>query len=88
MRLSFSTFLPKVSQMPFFPHLRFASIPMAVLLLAFQGCTTSEEWYEGVKRSSEHHCRMQPPGESQKCLDGLNKKSYADYEKERAAQKQ
>ena len=64
-----------------------ACIPTAALLLALQGCTT-EQWYNAANQSSEHHCRKQPPGESQKCLDELNKKSYSDYEKERAAQKQ
>lgn len=67
---------------------RFAAIPLAAMLLAFQGCTTSEAGYESFKRSSEHYCRTQPPSESQHCLDGLNKKSYSEYQKERAAQKQ
>jgi hypothetical protein len=68
-------------------RIRFATIPLAGLLLALQGCTT-EAWYKGVNQASEHHCRKQPPGESQRCLDELNKTSYSDYEKERAAQKQ
>lgn len=83
--LSFSTFLPEANQMTYSLRLRFVTIPLTFLLLA--GCTT-EAWYKGVNQSSEHHCRKQPPGESQKCLDELNKTSYADYEKERAAQKQ
>lgn len=64
-----------------------ACLTLAVALLAAQGCTT-EQWYNAANQSSEHHCRKQPPGESQKCLDELNKKSYGEYEKERAAQKQ
>ena len=53
---------------------------MAVLALA--GCTT-ESWYKGFQQSSESRCRNQPPGESQRCLDDLNRKSYSEYEKER-----
>jgi hypothetical protein len=55
-------------------------------LLTLQACTT-EALYEGFKQSAENHCRKQPPGESQKCLDELNKKPYSEYEKERTAQK-
>ena len=55
-------------------------------LLALAGCTT-ETWYEGFKQSSESRCRNQPPGESQRCLEELNKKSYQEYEKERTGQK-
>ncbi|MCH2220807.1 MAG: hypothetical protein MK097_10870 [Dechloromonas sp.] len=68
-------------------RIRFATIPLAGLLLALLGCTT-EAWYQGFNQSFEHHCRKQPPDESQKCLEQLNKTSYSDYEKERAAQKQ
>lgn len=57
----------------------------ALLLLA--GCTT-ETWYKGFQQSSESRCRNQPPGESQRCLDDLNRKTYSEYEKERSGQKQ
>lgn len=56
------------------------------VLLMLAGCTT-ENWYEGFKQSSESRCRSQPPGESQRCLEALNKKSYQEYEKERSGQK-
>jgi hypothetical protein len=56
------------------------------VLLMLAGCTT-ETWYEGFKQSSESRCRNQPPGESQRCLEELNKKSYQEYEKERSGQK-
>lgn len=56
----------------------------AISVLA--GCT-AEAWYEGFKQSSESRCRNQPPGESQRCLEELNKKSYQEYEKERSGQK-
>ncbi|HLO64483.1 MAG TPA: hypothetical protein VK165_16105 [Azonexus sp.] len=55
---------------------------LAILLLALQGCTT-ETWYQGFQQSSENRCRNQPPGESQRCLDDLNRKTYSEYEKER-----
>lgn len=64
-----------------------ACLPFALLLLAAQGCTT-EQWYNAANQSSEHHCRKQPPDESRKCLAELNRTSYTEYEKERAAQKQ
>ncbi len=70
-----------------YPCIRLAILPLATLLLMLQGCTT-EAWYKGYNQSFEHHCRKQPPDESQRCLDALNKTSYSDYEKERAAQKQ
>lgn len=63
-----------------------ARLSALLLVLALPGCTT-EAWYEGFKQSAESRCRNQPPGESQKCLDELNKKSYSEYEKERAGQK-
>lgn len=44
--------------------------------------------HKAANQSSEHYCRKQPPGESQKCLDQLNKKSYSEYEKERGGQTQ
>jgi len=71
-------------------HVKILSVPfitLAISLLCMPGCTT-EAWYKAANQSSEHHCRKQPPGESQRCLDDLNKKSFSDYEKERAAQKQ
>lgn len=67
--------------------LSIACLPAALALLGLHGCTT-EAWYNAANQSSEHHCRKQPPGESQRCLDELNKKSYSEYEKERSAQKQ
>lgn len=62
-------------------------LPMIGILMALAGCTT-ETWYKGFQQSAENRCRNQPPGESQRCLDDLNRKTYSDYEQERAAQKQ
>jgi hypothetical protein len=66
--------------------LSIACLPAALALPGLHGCTT-EAWYKAANQSSEHHCRKQPPGESQRCLDELNKKPYAEYEKERSGQK-
>lgn len=63
-----------------------AYLSAVLLILALPGCTT-ETWYDGFKRSAESRCRNQPPGESQRCLEELNKKSYSEYEKERTGQK-
>lgn len=55
-------------------------------MLAIPGCTT-QVWYEGVKQGAENNCRSQPPSESERCLENLNKKTYEEYEKERSYQK-
>lgn len=55
-------------------------------IVAIGGCT-SQSWYEGVKRGAENNCRNQPPSEVDRCLENLNKKTYEEYEKERANQK-
>ena len=57
---------------------------IAFIALILPACA-SEAWYEGMKRSAESQCRQQPPAELQACLDRVNKKSYARYEKERAS---
>ncbi len=67
-------------------HTLAAPLAALGLIAALAGCTT-EAWYKAASQSSEHHCRKQPPGESQRCLDELNKKPYAEYEKERSGQK-
>ncbi len=59
-----------------------ARLATASLLLCLAGCTT-EAWYEGFKHSAESRCQNQPPGERQKCLEELNRKSYSDYQMER-----
>lgn len=51
--------------------------------MAISGCTT-QAWYEGAKQGAENNCRSQPPGESERCLEKLNKKTYEQYEKERS----
>ena len=58
----------------------------AATMLAGGGCTTAA-WYEGMKRSAESECRRQPADESERCRARLNKKTYEEYEKERAGQK-
>ena len=61
-------------------------IYITLFISTIAGCTT-QSWYEGAKRGAENNCRNQPPGESERCLENLNKKSYEDYEKERSSQK-
>ncbi|MCK9638254.1 MAG: hypothetical protein M0R41_18465 [Methylobacter tundripaludum] len=61
-------------------------ILLTFFMLAISGCTT-QAWYESVKQGAENNCRKQPPSESDRCLESLNKKSYKEYEKERSYQK-
>jgi len=63
-----------------------ALISLAFFMMAISGCTT-QAWYEGAKQGAENSCRSRPPGESERCLEGLNKKTYEEYEKERSGQK-
>ena len=69
----------KINCIPFVALLASVTLPIA-------GCTT-EAWYEGMKRSAENECRQLPQGESENCLSRVNKKTYREYEKERAAEK-
>jgi len=59
---------------------------LSAIILAATGCTTAA-WYEGMKRSAENECRRLPADESERCMARLNKKSYEDYERERAGGK-
>ncbi len=59
---------------------------LTLFITSIAGCTM-QSWYEGAKRGAENNCRNQPPGESERCLENLNKKSYEEYEKERSGQK-
>jgi len=52
------------------------------LLFVLQACTT-KSWYSGMQMSAESQCRQKPGEEAQRCLAGLKKQSYEDYEKER-----
>jgi hypothetical protein len=61
-------------------------ISLVISILAIPGCT-SRTWYEIVKQGAENNCRNQPPSESERCLENLNKKTYEEYEKERSYQK-
>lgn len=70
----------KISYIPVFALL-------ASIMLLIIGCTT-EAWYEGLKRSAENECRQLPQGESENCLSRVNKKTYREYENERAAEDQ
>jgi len=56
------------------------------LMLAISSCTT-QAWYQSVKQGAENNCRSQPPSESERCLDNLNKKSYKEYDSELTYQK-
>lgn len=55
-------------------------------MVAIFGCT-AQSWYEGVKESAKSNCRNQPPSEVESCMESLNKKTYEEYQKERASQK-
>jgi len=59
---------------------------LTLFITTIAGCTT-QSWYEGAKQGAENNCRNQPPVESERCLENLNKKSYEEYEKERSGQK-
>jgi hypothetical protein len=61
-------------------------ISLTLFMTSITGCTT-QAWYEGAKRGAENNCRNQPPSETDRCLEKLNKKTYEEYEKERAGQK-
>jgi len=61
-------------------------ILLTFFMMAISGCTT-QAWYESVKQGAENNCRKQPPIESERCLENLNKKTYDEYEKERTYQK-
>ncbi|MDI1299698.1 hypothetical protein [Methylotenera sp.] len=61
-------------------------LTFAFCIIAIAGCT-NQAWYEGAKQGAENNCRSQPPGESERCLEKLNKKTYEEYEKERSEQK-
>ena len=54
------------------------------IMLLLGGCTT-QAWYEGMKISAESECNKQPPGAIAECVSRLNKKTYEEYEKERAS---
>lgn len=63
-----------------------AFILLTFFMLAISSCTT-QAWYESVKQGAENNCRKQPPSESERCLENLNKKTYEEYEKDRLYQK-
>jgi uncharacterized lipoprotein len=56
---------------------------LILMVIALAGCTT-QAWYDGAKQAAENNCRAQPSTEMERCLENLNKKSYDEYEKERA----
>jgi hypothetical protein len=62
-----------------------AFISLAFSMIVISACT-AQAWYEGVKQGAENTCRSQPPSESERCLENLNKKTYDEYEKERLYQ--
>lgn len=55
-----------------------------IAMLSVAGCSTGA-WYEGVKNRAEHDCRSQPGAAADDCLSRINRQSYEDYEKARAA---
>lgn len=63
-----------------------ALMAFVFFIVTLSGCTT-QAWYEGAKEAAKNNCRNQPPSEVERCMDNLNKKTYEEYEKERASQK-
>jgi hypothetical protein len=61
-------------------------IVLTFIVNTIAGCTT-QAWYDGTKQAAENNCRSQPSTEMERCLENLNKKSYDEYEKERANSK-
>lgn len=63
---------------------RTALLPAACFCLLFsQGCTY-RAWYEGFQEQQRQECyRNRSRGEIQTCLDGVNRKTYDEYEKGR-----
>ena len=61
-------------------------ILLTFFMMAISGCTT-QAWYESVKQGAENNCRKQPPIESERCLENLNKKTYEEYENELSHEK-
>ena len=61
-------------------------IALTFIVNTIAGCTT-QAWYDGAKQAAENNCRTQAPTEMERCLENLNKKSYDEYEKERANSK-
>jgi Flp pilus assembly protein TadD len=59
---------------------------LLAMVVEMSGCTT-QAWYEGAKQGAENECCSQPPSEMDSCLERLNKKTYEEYEKERAGAK-
>ena len=57
---------------------------LAVTILALSGCST-KAWYEGMRTGAANQCRALPPGETERCLAGLNPMSYETYTQRRAA---
>ncbi len=63
-----------------------AYILYTFLILAISSCTT-QAWYESVKQGAANNCRNEPPSESERCLENLNKQSYQEYKKNRSNEK-
>jgi hypothetical protein len=51
------------------------------LVLATSSCT-KQIWYESLKLGAENICRKQPPSESERCQESLNKKNYEEYKED------
>ena len=53
-------------------------------MVLMTSCSTAN-WYESMRLAGESECRKQStPAAIDDCMARLNRKSYADYEKERA----
>ena len=60
------------------------AFPLAVASVLLSACTT-QAWYQGIKTGAENECLNQPPGAAEQCMERLNKKSYEEYQRERAS---
>lgn len=64
-------------------HRLFAALIPALLLNA---CST-EAWYESVKSGRIHDCERLQGSAREECLEGLNRRTYDEYQREKDALK-
>lgn len=57
---------------------------LALAAVLLTGCS-SAAWYDGFKQRAENECQRQPADARDRCLARVNKQSYEDYQRDRAA---
>jgi hypothetical protein len=67
-----------------FTMLGLSTLLAFLIVIGLAGCTV-QAWYESAKIAAQSECNKQPPGAAADCSVRLNKKTYDDYEKERAS---